>query len=1086
MRIRNFLKTGLLCLCIVLPSTLFAQLNPVGMAFYTFETDHFRINYHQGIESTAKDIASIFENLYTTYRETYHLTLPAKTEIVLINDQEGNGGAYDNFNTIVLSESAFDFNLRGTHDWMLDVCAHEYAHILSITAAHKLPSNIPAIQFGYFAHPNRNYRAEIVHMMPIEVLPPWFYEGIAQYESSRNNGDDWDTHRDMILRTLTLSKKLLPYYRMSNFAGKGDDFEKTYDHGFSMVRYIAETYGFQTVVALCKESTKINRINFERSIKAVLGISSQTLYSNWQRWLEKRYTAQLSSLGLQVYGKKINKDGFHNVWPTFSPDDKKVYFISNDKADYTIARKLYSYSLIDTVPADKKIKAEASAARDFFSISPVSKHIVYTSAKSRTSELSPEKGSGRVKDIFIDTLPPDTKPTSLASLFTNKKPKQITEKLNTTYAAISNDGTRIAAAVTDRDRGYLLLTDTSGKNIRRIYPDSTNPDQSIATVYNLSWAPSGSQIAFSYIDRHNRKIALYDTLKKSVSVLCDTKGDERDVRFSKDGQWLYFSSDRSGIFNIYRYNLVNSSLEQVTNVSGGAFYPDVSNDGKKLVYSGYDENGYSIYLLDSIVVVKKFAPDSSTLAPRESFVPYQRTATLSKHRSYSLAPRKVAFVPMLYGEQAVTQDNNIFAGKTSIKGGVIVNWFDPFALTGATGNEINGYFLLDPLKILQFFSDRGLISPLVDYDLGCFIKSNLFYTPIMLSYMQRGITGADQFYNEAAQAIQILPYNVTPYAASLQIAVIGEKNDPSSRDAAAVRIFAAYNKTDVTLIEDAIVGSKLTFKYNIQNGYRLGVFAAASASNPSATDLIDPRGFAARIQYELQDQKLISDEQSFGNNGQERYNNFPFHRFSSLLNFGLETPWYAKHTLFVGAGAAAVRPLKIWDSDKTTFPYYYQPEMLLQPGYAYYERDTLNDTAAKKLVPYLKGLVAGNAVAHLSASYRFPLWPGAINRSLGVIYFNHLYGAFNVNAGAGFATLSDVSAIRDKWLLSAGAEIRLETQTFGRIPLSFQIKWDRGLDRPAPLGGDRFLFSASFDFEGTGPIDQPDGLTQQHGMMSGR
>ena len=55
-----------------------------------------------------------------------------------------------------------------------------------------------------------------------------------------------------------------------------------------------------------------------------------------------------------------------------------------------------------------------------------------------------------------------------------------------------------------------------------------------------------------------------------------------------------FSSDQSGIFNIYRYRLENREVEQLTNVIGGAFVPTVAAD-ERVVYSGYHSNDYSLY-----------------------------------------------------------------------------------------------------------------------------------------------------------------------------------------------------------------------------------------------------------------------------------------------------------------------------------------------------------------------------------------------------------------------------------------------------------------------------------------------------------
>src|SRR5262249_7098686 len=68
--------------------------------------------------------------------------------------------------------------------------------------------------------------------------------------------------------------------------------------------------------------------------------------------------------------------------------------------------------------------------------------------------------------------------------------------------------------------------------------------------------------------------------------------------FSPDGKWLYFSSDRTGIYNIFALELASGELRQVTNVIGGAFDEDVSPDGRSLVYYDFDGAGYELYELD--------------------------------------------------------------------------------------------------------------------------------------------------------------------------------------------------------------------------------------------------------------------------------------------------------------------------------------------------------------------------------------------------------------------------------------------------------------------------------------------------------
>jgi hypothetical protein len=67
--------------------------------------------------------------------------------------------------------------------------------------------------------------------------------------------------------------------------------------------------------------------------------------------------------------------------------------------------------------------------------------------------------------------------------------------------------------------------------------------------------------------------------------------------WSPDGSKIYFSSDRTGILNIYELTLEGRGLKQVTNVRTGALMPTVSEDGKLLTYVGYTTKGFDLWVM---------------------------------------------------------------------------------------------------------------------------------------------------------------------------------------------------------------------------------------------------------------------------------------------------------------------------------------------------------------------------------------------------------------------------------------------------------------------------------------------------------
>lgn len=1064
----------------------YIKLNAFNQKHYTFETEHFRLHYSEGLKHVAEEIGDILEGLYDIYRNRYNLTLPNKTE-VLVSDDDGSGGWALVFeNMINIWSSDFDWNMRGSRNWLENVVAHEYAHIVSIWSSFKMPTWMPYVQFGYFTHPNAKKRIEAFHLFPSEILPPWFFEGIAQYESTMNKGDTWDTHRDMILRTLSLSDKLHSWDHMSVFAGKGEDYEKTYNHGFSLVKHIADTYGYEKVVSILRESSKLGRLNFDRAIKASLGISGRELYKEWKMSLKKHYTKQIDSIGEQVYGVKINKDGYDNFWPRFSPDNHKIYFLSNGNYDFAL-RSLYSYDLSDTVTEKKRIKIEMPEIKGFYDIHDPSRHIVYSSQQSRKSSLPSRLGGRRTLDLFIDTLP---SPEKRKRLFSRKTRRQITEKKHFFHAAFSPAGDKLVCTKRDIDKFYLLLADTSGKIIKNLYPSKKHPKLEIKSIYSIDWSPDGNNIAISYYDRDDRKIGIFDVSSEEFFTLCNTVHDERDPRFSPDGKKIYFSSDRSGIFNIYRYSFDTGVLQRITNVSGGAFTPDVSSNEKKLVFANYDADGYGIYLIDSIKVIEEIQVDQkNALAKRNDLPPKKLGTTFSAPKKYLKIPWQLIFIPSFFSEQIISEDDDAFKGIKHFKIGGVINLVDPL-FWAEKGSNIGAFFLLSPDEFL--FDRQEIINRKATYDFGAFGFTRALPVDLSILYIQRSIAGKDVFRHDmfGDDTLETLDYNLNPSFVDLVLS-------HWVNDFFSLNLLASYNQFKVW-VQTSLPGDIRYFEYIPTKGTRFGSYLFTGSIRPDSKMNISPKIAAFKLKYEYWNQLMQNEINSFtfDNGIEENYiAPYKYHQVSSSLKWGKTTPWFRKHDIFTELDISAVKLTSSSekelqkDVDKgfipsVHIPSYMQPAAWI-PGYSYYFKDSLEVVTHKigdTLPPdtnriYMDtALISGNGVITGSISYRFPLFPGLIDKKLGFIYLSHLYGALNFGGAAAVNKLSDFNNLH--WsdiLFYRGVELRLEAITFSTFPLAISARWDYGIDRKAPVGGHKFTLSMGFSFDNWDIIVEPDG-----------
>ncbi len=1073
---------------ITIPCLLFAILvsrgvmatswNGYAMQRFTAETPHFTIYYHRGIEHLVKPVGDKLEQLYVIYEKIYNVHLPNKTQILLQDGDESNGLTFANLNFIILWTHDFDFDLRGSHAWFDDVITHEFAHQCSIPLALKFPWWMYGIQFGYFTHPNEPVQINFFQMWPPDILPPWFAEGIAQYSSSKYGADRWDSHREMLLRSLTLSHHLITWDHMQTFAGKGDDFEKAYNQGFSMVSYIADKYGYDKVVAMARTSSSLAYFNFDDVIKAVIGIPARQLYAEWKSNLEKRYGLQKERLGTLVPGKKINKLGYENYWPRFSPDGKKVYFLSNGAADYG-HKILFSCKLDTSLKEAKKIKPEMNV-NGFYDIHAPSGRIAFCSPKSEKSELPPDRGGYRTLDLFTDALPPDKEHFRL---FPKKTERQVTAQKGIFSAAFSPSGDRLVAAKRDYDRFFLAITDTSGKTFRIIYPNRDSSARNIYFIYSVAWSPDGRTIAYSYFDKDYRKIGFYDTASHETKQFLNLPCDIRDPYFSGDGKYLYFSSDKTGIFNIYRYGFETGAVSRVTNVLGSAFAPAVSPDGKRLAFASYDSAGYGIYLLESITSLGDTVVDSSIIA--RSPLPRLASEELlaPTHRPYSKLPRQFLMTPTALIEQLNTKANNVYSGASAFKIGATFNLMDPYSWLGM-GTELDGLFLFVPYENLINLND-GILDIRQSFDVWLHGSTQILPVTLSFDYSLLGIAGVDSAYDETNQVTDYIPYNIRlqnlDFLVSHYLEGSGGGMD-AGEDQLAVHLLTGLNRYDV--LED--IPDYGGFNYNLGKEYRVGAMITAMEQAKDSRSSISPRGYAAKLQYSYwqlfstnQDDPFTTDANG---EAEENQYNFQYHEVVAHIKYGTAAPFFGDLHFDLRGDA-----IDVVHRDTSAFPSFYLPVAWV-PGYTFYYQNTVtqyqivkngtkNDTTNVTNEPNDTVLVTGPLVLNGAVSYRFPLSPPLIDKKLWIFYFEKLYGCLNFSGGAGATSVSQLLDL-SHWVFSYGTELRLQATMFSGIPLAVSLRWDRGFTKtiadPGQNGGDRYSLSVGFDFDDWGNVMLPD------------
>ncbi len=574
-----FIALVVLCVWSLSPAHAY---NNTSLEWRTLKTEHFEVHYHQGAEWTAQQVAMIAEEVHGPLIELYDYEPDLPVHFIIKDtDDYANGAAFFFDNKVELWATNLAFGYRGTTNWLRNVVTHEYGHIVSIQAAMKTSRRLPAIYFQMITFEEerrpdvlQGYPKDIISYPLLTVLyPPWFAEGVAQFQTPGTRYDCWDTHRDMILRSAVLEDKMLTYNEMGFFGKSSMKGEQVYDHGFGLVNYIAREYGPEAIRDITKALKKPLRLNMDGALEDVIGKKGKDLYKDWKAYLQDRYEIQTEDIRDNITEGRIivdagEKKGYMNFSPVFSPDGKKIAYQSNKGNDYAVT----GLFLMDRDGKNgKSIKGAVSSRAAFTSDGTK----VYYSKKHDV-----DKYASVVNDIFVYD-------------FETKKEKELLKGSRIGDPDLSPDGSKLVGVKNGDGTHRLVVLDADGENEQQIYTAGMGTQ-----FYNPQFSPDGTQILFGIFKEGTRDIAAISSDGSGFHYLVDTPNDERDARWSRDGKRILFSCDRTGIFNIYELDLETGVFEQRTNVLGGAFTPDESEDGA-VAYSHYSGDGYGIGLIRS-------------------------------------------------------------------------------------------------------------------------------------------------------------------------------------------------------------------------------------------------------------------------------------------------------------------------------------------------------------------------------------------------------------------------------------------------------------------------------------------------------
>jgi Tol biopolymer transport system component len=547
---------------IYLPTKSEAQIgSPLGadhpeLSWYQFETEHFVIIYHDGLDSIAQKIAPVAEEAYRVVTINLRTSLPGKTKIyVSDNDEIKNAFAFSDDHIFlwlrgILDDLPYSIRSSGTSKWLRTVITHEFTHIV-------------------LAHATKSW-TEI--FAGFDNVPRWFNEGMARFMEP----DGWTDDLDMVLRVATVSGRL--NFDLDDYLGG----VLLYEGGQSLVRFIAQNYGDSSLATIIKHRGTIGLYDFDESVQFATKHSLHDIYEEWHKYLTVYYgTSYGQHDDTKDVGRKINSGLDIVETARLEPDGAEIAIIGKENA--VTPQGIYVMKN-DTSEAEQ-IFAQPGV-EPYLSWSLDGRHLFFSKLRF-----------GKHSDLEHDIYKLNIESGDIERLTTDGRYE---------YPESAHRTDQLVAVHYHQGGAELDLLSGRGEKIRSL----THFNDTHVQLYAPRWSPNDSTIACSIFRANGmRDIALITVATGQITYLTNDSINDRYPIWSPKGDTIVYVSHASGIPNLHRTSLAHVAPKAISDISSNIQAWDWPRSKDSLLVSSFDgKNRISLYWYPASHEVKPSVP----------------------------------------------------------------------------------------------------------------------------------------------------------------------------------------------------------------------------------------------------------------------------------------------------------------------------------------------------------------------------------------------------------------------------------------------------------------------------------------------
>jgi len=563
--------------------------------WHSLDTPHFSIHFHQGEAELASELALVAEEVHALLVPKLDWKPFGRTQVVLVDPTDAPNGYASTvpYNAVVLYVTPPDANSSlGNHEhWLWALFVHEYTHILQIDMVGGIPQVLRWI-FGRL-------------IVPGAVLPSWLTEGYATYIETTltRGGRGRSTMTDAVLRTAALDG-VLPR------VDQADGFGQLWPRG--QIRYL---YGARFHLHVAEQTSDDAWVDFHKRhargiiplllpAKKAFGKTLARMWKDWREELSLHYLNEAERIAAEGSGmtptRVLPSRSGVSQYPLYSPDGERVLYVHSSPRERSSLRELRRDGSGDsrvrkgavagpTWSADGRhlYGAAVGSTNRYVSYRDLYRYDIASGKRKRVTRgarltqptAHPSGGwliavqNRRSQSQLVRVELSDTEEQGESAEDATAEPSE--EALQATQ------GTELEEVVEGREQGAIITPITAARDGSQFSKPSFDPSGERLAV--SIWKPGGF-----------RDIHVLDGEGRELRVLSWDRASDADPCWSPDGQWLLWSSDRDGIWNLYAHRWSDGAVFRVTRVIGGARHPHIAGNGEHIVFQSYSSAGWRL------------------------------------------------------------------------------------------------------------------------------------------------------------------------------------------------------------------------------------------------------------------------------------------------------------------------------------------------------------------------------------------------------------------------------------------------------------------------------------------------------------